>query len=217
MFFFTSVFEEFLFRIILFRFSEELLGSIPAILISGLLFGFIHHGNPNATMRSSIFIAIEAGLLVFLSAEAFGANAMTWAILAAIVTAGAMAGHVDVLAPFVAASPRLWRRTSRWTTNEPIKIRVNDRVVDGLLEDCSVMVICAGCCSANWVSLNGQGALSSSTVCCALASAAASPSLPLAHAPISRPASRLSVANVASAASIGSSGVSSTITIMFGL
>ena len=46
-----------------------------------------------------------------------------------------------------------------------------------------------------------------------MAFAAASPSVALAHWPIRRPALRLSVAKVASAASIGSSGVSSTITI----
>ena len=42
--------------------------------------------------------------------------------------------------------------------------------------------------------------------------AALSPSVPLAHSPISSPALKLSVAKVASAASIGSSGVSSAIT-----
>ena len=44
------------------------------------------------------------------------------------------------------------------------------------------------------------------------ASAASSPSVAAAHSPISRPASKLSVARVASAASIGSSGVSSAMT-----
>ena len=44
------------------------------------------------------------------------------------------------------------------------------------------------------------------------ASAAASPSVPAAHLPISSPARKLSVAKVASAASIGLSGVSSAIT-----
>ena len=44
--------------------------------------------------------------------------------------------------------------------------------------------------------------------------AASSPSVAAAQAPISRPASKLSVPSVASAASIGSSGVSSAITRM---
>jgi len=56
--------EELMFRGILFRLLEQGLGSILALIISSLLFGFLHAVNPNATLLSSLFIAIEAGLLL---------------------------------------------------------------------------------------------------------------------------------------------------------
>ena len=55
--------EELIFRGILFRLFEEWLGSWAAILISGLVFGFAHFTNPNATIFTSIAIALEAGIL----------------------------------------------------------------------------------------------------------------------------------------------------------
>ncbi len=56
--------EEVLLRGILFRFVEEFAGSWIALLISSLAFGFLHHANDNATLFSSIAIAIEAGILL---------------------------------------------------------------------------------------------------------------------------------------------------------
>ncbi len=56
--------EEVLLRGILFRFVEEFAGSWIALAISSLAFGFLHHANDNATLFSSIAIAIEAGILL---------------------------------------------------------------------------------------------------------------------------------------------------------
>jgi membrane protease YdiL (CAAX protease family) len=56
--------EEILFRGILFRIVEESLGTWSALLISALLFGLLHLGNPNATLAGAVAIIIEAGILL---------------------------------------------------------------------------------------------------------------------------------------------------------
>lgn len=61
---FTAVFEEVVFRGVIFRIIHESLGSWIAIIISALLFGFAHGANPNASLFSSIAIALEAGVLL---------------------------------------------------------------------------------------------------------------------------------------------------------
>ena len=61
--FLVGVFEETLFRGILFRFLEEGLGSWIALTLTALFFGFSHLSNPNATVWSAIAIALEAGIL----------------------------------------------------------------------------------------------------------------------------------------------------------
>ena len=60
--FLVGVFEETLFRGILFRFLEEGLGSWIALTVTALFFGFSHLNNPNATVWSAIAIALEAGV-----------------------------------------------------------------------------------------------------------------------------------------------------------
>lgn len=60
----AGVLEELAFRGIMFRIIEEYLGSWWALAISALLFGFLHAGNPNATLFSSAAIALEAGILL---------------------------------------------------------------------------------------------------------------------------------------------------------
>ncbi|HET6783994.1 MAG TPA: CPBP family intramembrane glutamic endopeptidase [Pseudoxanthomonas sp.] len=55
--------EEIICRGILFRLTEEGLGTWIALLVSALFFGFAHASNPGATAWSSIAISIEAGLL----------------------------------------------------------------------------------------------------------------------------------------------------------
>ena len=56
--------EEIIARGVLFRVVEEGVGSWAALVVSAALFGFGHAANPNATLWSSIAIAVEAGLLL---------------------------------------------------------------------------------------------------------------------------------------------------------
>ncbi len=60
----AGVIEEILMRGILFRFVEEFAGSAIALLLSALVFGLLHWPNPNATLWSSLCIAVEAGILL---------------------------------------------------------------------------------------------------------------------------------------------------------
>lgn len=60
----AAFWEELAFRGIIFRITEEWLGSLAALAVSALLFGFIHAANPNATLYSSVAISIEAGILL---------------------------------------------------------------------------------------------------------------------------------------------------------
>ncbi|MEW6411206.1 MAG: type II CAAX endopeptidase family protein [Candidatus Zixiibacteriota bacterium] len=66
---FAALMEEVVFRVILFRHVEELIGSWGAIVLTGLLFGFVHQANPNATTWTSTAIALQsiiiAGCYVF--------------------------------------------------------------------------------------------------------------------------------------------------------
>jgi hypothetical protein len=56
--------EEIVARGVLFRVVEDGMGTWVALVISATLFGFGHMANPNATLWSSVAIAIEAGLLL---------------------------------------------------------------------------------------------------------------------------------------------------------
>ena len=60
----AGVTEEILLRGIVFRWLEELGGSWLALALSALLFGFLHAANPNATVVSSLAIALAAGVLL---------------------------------------------------------------------------------------------------------------------------------------------------------
>ena len=60
----SSVFEELLFRGVLFKSVEDMAGSWIAIVVSSLVFGFLHLINPDATVAGATYIAIEAGLLL---------------------------------------------------------------------------------------------------------------------------------------------------------
>lgn len=60
----SGVFEELLFRGVLFRSVEAIFGSWVGILVSSLVFGLIHLMNPGATLGGAIYICIEAGLLL---------------------------------------------------------------------------------------------------------------------------------------------------------
>lgn len=61
---FSGVFEELLIRGVLFRIMEESLGTWIAIIITALIFGAGHLGNPNATLWAALAIAIEAGIML---------------------------------------------------------------------------------------------------------------------------------------------------------
>jgi uncharacterized protein len=56
--------EEIIARGILFRITEEALGTWLALALSAALFGFAHALNPNATFVSSAMIGLEAGVLL---------------------------------------------------------------------------------------------------------------------------------------------------------
>jgi membrane protease YdiL (CAAX protease family) len=71
----VAVFEECLARGVVFRLLEQGLGSWAALVLSALLFGFAHLGNPGATVLSSLAIAVEAGVLV---AAAYLATRSLW-------------------------------------------------------------------------------------------------------------------------------------------
>jgi len=60
----VGIFEEILFRGILFRQLEQAFGTWLALIASALFFGFGHRGNPGATWVSSVAIAVEAGGLL---------------------------------------------------------------------------------------------------------------------------------------------------------
>lgn len=51
--------EELLFRVILFKLTEELIGSWGAIALQGILFGFAHAGNPNATIYTTLALILS--------------------------------------------------------------------------------------------------------------------------------------------------------------
>lgn len=56
--------EEVLFRGILYKRIASISNPYVALVISGLIFGLVHIGNENATLWSSIAIALEAGTLL---------------------------------------------------------------------------------------------------------------------------------------------------------
>jgi len=60
----AAIFEEVFFRGIIFRITEEKLGSYLALLISALIFGALHLANPNGSLIVAIGLAIQAGLLL---------------------------------------------------------------------------------------------------------------------------------------------------------
>jgi membrane protease YdiL (CAAX protease family) len=59
--------EELLFRGVLFRVVEDSLGTTVAVIVSAAFFGLAHAGNPNATLLSSVAIALEAGVMLALA------------------------------------------------------------------------------------------------------------------------------------------------------
>jgi membrane protease YdiL (CAAX protease family) len=60
----SGVFEELLFRGVLFRSVETWFGSWAALVVSSLVFGLTHLLNPQGTLEGALFIAVEAGILL---------------------------------------------------------------------------------------------------------------------------------------------------------
>lgn len=60
----VALFEEGLFRGIVFRLLERQLGSWIALILSALLFGLLHLMNQGATISGAIAIALEAGIML---------------------------------------------------------------------------------------------------------------------------------------------------------
>jgi membrane protease YdiL (CAAX protease family)/pimeloyl-ACP methyl ester carboxylesterase len=60
----SSVFEELLFRGVLFGSVEAWFGSWAALVVSSLVFGLTHLINPQGTIEGALFIAVEAGILL---------------------------------------------------------------------------------------------------------------------------------------------------------
>ena len=60
----SSVFEELLFRGVVYRSVETWFGSWAALVVSSLVFGLSHLLNPQGTLEGALFIAVEAGILL---------------------------------------------------------------------------------------------------------------------------------------------------------
>ncbi|HEX3675239.1 MAG TPA: CPBP family intramembrane glutamic endopeptidase [Rhizomicrobium sp.] len=71
----AAVAEEVVLRGVVFRILEGAMGTTVALILSGLLFGFLHAGNPGATAVSSLAIALEAGILL---AAAYALTRSLW-------------------------------------------------------------------------------------------------------------------------------------------
>jgi membrane protease YdiL (CAAX protease family) len=71
----TATLEEILFRGVVFRVLEERLGTWISLAVSAALFGGLHAANANASIASSLAIAIEAGVLL---AAAYTASRRLW-------------------------------------------------------------------------------------------------------------------------------------------
>lgn len=60
----SSVYEELLFRGVLYRSIEQWFGSWAALVVSSLVFGLSHLLNKQGTLEGALFIALEAGVLL---------------------------------------------------------------------------------------------------------------------------------------------------------
>jgi membrane protease YdiL (CAAX protease family) len=56
--------EEILLRGVVFRITEERLGTWIALMVSALLFSLLHLGSPGATLISTVVVGVEGGVLL---------------------------------------------------------------------------------------------------------------------------------------------------------
>ncbi|MBP2478907.1 membrane protease YdiL (CAAX protease family) [Crossiella equi] len=71
----VATLEEILFRGVLFRILEERTGTVPALVLSSLLFGATHLANVNATLWGTLSIALTGGTML---AAAYVATRSLW-------------------------------------------------------------------------------------------------------------------------------------------
>ncbi len=97
----SGIFEELIFRGVLFRSVEDLAGSWVALVVSSLVFGFLHLLNPGATIAGAAYISVEAGVLL---AAAYLLTRrlwicigfhMVWNYVQSAVYSGVVSGGVD--------------------------------------------------------------------------------------------------------------------------
>lgn len=60
----SAIFEELVFRGVILRSVEKMLGTWAGLIVSSAAFGFIHLINPEATLEGAVYITVEAGLLL---------------------------------------------------------------------------------------------------------------------------------------------------------
>lgn len=60
----SGLFEELLFRGVLFRSVSDMFGDWIALVVSAAVFGLVHLFNPAGTLAGAVFISVEAGLLL---------------------------------------------------------------------------------------------------------------------------------------------------------
>jgi membrane protease YdiL (CAAX protease family) len=60
----AGIVEEIISRGVIFRIAEEGIGTWGSVILSALIFGFLHIWNPNATLFSSVSIALTAGVIL---------------------------------------------------------------------------------------------------------------------------------------------------------
>jgi membrane protease YdiL (CAAX protease family) len=97
----SAIFEELVFRGVLLKSVEDMLGTWAGVIVSSAVFGFIHLLNPDATIGGAIYITIEAGLLLagaYLVTRrlwmAIGFH-MAWNYVQSAVFSGIVSGGVD--------------------------------------------------------------------------------------------------------------------------
>jgi uncharacterized protein len=109
-----AIIEETLFRGILFRISEEKLGTYLALVLSALIFGGLHLLNANSTIASALAVAVEGGLLLgaafvysrnlwFPIAIHFAWNFTQTGIFGAVTSGNAL--HVSLLTSTISGNP----------------------------------------------------------------------------------------------------------------
>lgn len=97
----SGIFEELVFRGVLFRSVEDLAGSWIAVVVSSLVFGFLHLLNPGATIAGAAYISIEAGVLLgaaYLLTRRLWMGIgfhMVWNYVQSAVYSGVVSGGVD--------------------------------------------------------------------------------------------------------------------------